>query len=110
MQTKRLDDFWQWRYDHDLSDEELRTEEDFNREMHSAAYRDCPDAEYTNIYWLLTEWRKNSKLLLDARTHGDSHTYNSLLSHRAMLNYWLNVYLRTSFTKGAGRPRNRITL
>ena len=101
---RRLEEFYQWRYDHELTEEELKIEERFNREMSSASFRDNPDAKYHDVYWLLTEWRNNAALLLEASKRRDTSNYDILLSHRSMLNYYLNVYLWKNYTKGSGRP------
>ena len=100
---RRLEDFYQWRYDHELTEEEIKTEERFNREMSLATYRENPDAKYSDVYWLLTEWRSNAALLLEAAKRRDTVNYDILLSHRSMLNYYLNVYLWKNYNKG-GRP------
>jgi len=99
---KRLEDHSQWRYDHVLTDEEEQHEAHFNQEMLSSIYRENPNAKYNDIYWLLTEWRKNTAILLELRNIGDKHTYDVMLSHRMMLNYYLIVYLQR--TKGKQIP------
>ena len=96
--TPRLEDYSQWRYDHILSEDEERYEAQFNKEMMTSVYRENPNAKYNDVYWLLTEWRKNTAILLELRNIGDKHTYDIMLSHRMMLNYYLTVYLQR--TKG----------
>lgn len=91
---KRLEDIWQWKYDHVLTDEEEKNEVFFNKEMQTSYHYEFKNTKYNDIYWLLTEWRANTPLLLQARKHKDMNRYNILLSHRLMLNYHLNAYLR----------------
>jgi hypothetical protein len=98
-QTQRLEDNSRWRYDHVLNEEEEKNEVHFNKEMACAAYREYRGVDYSNVYWLLTEWRKNTPLLLEARKNGDVLKYDILLSHRSLLNHYLNVFLRKSVTK-----------
>lgn len=98
-QTHRLDDYSRWRYDHMLTDEEEKNEVHFNKEMMSTSHREYRGVDYNNIYWLLTEWRKNTPLLLEARKNDDVLKYDILLSHRSLLNHYLNIYLRKSFAK-----------
>ena len=97
--TQRLDDYSRWRYDHILTDEEEKNEVHFNKEMTSTTYREYRGVDYGDIYWLLTEWRRNTPLLLEARKSGDVLKYDILLSHRSLLNHHLNIYLRKSLTK-----------
>jgi hypothetical protein len=80
-----------WRYDHPLSDEERRVEERHNKEMLLYQPDDTIDGKWSDIYWLLTEWRANSSRLLRAR--GNIVQYHELLKRRYLLHYYLDMYL-----------------
>jgi len=94
---KRIEDNWQWKYDHTLTDEEEKTESYYNKEMQGSFFYENKNAKYNDIYWLLTEWRANTPLLVQARKNKDTHRYNILLGHRFMVNHHLNAYLRKTF-------------
>jgi len=89
---------WQWKYDRALSTEEEKLENYYNRKMQTVSFIHVPDGEYNNIYWLLTEWRKNTTLLLVAEKRSKEE-FENLLSHRLTLNGYLNAYVAKLFIK-----------
>jgi hypothetical protein len=93
-----FDNLWQWKYDHTLSNEEERLENHYNHKMQSVSFAHIEGGEYNNIYWLLTQWRKNTSLLLVAEKRSKEEFLN-LLSHRYTLNAYLNNYVSKLFPK-----------
>jgi hypothetical protein len=73
----------------DATNEELGIEARFDKEA-LLFYDDFlkmqfHDACWSSRDWLLSEWNKNSKLLLNAAVSGDTSRYRSLLIHRLAL-------------------------
>ena len=79
-----------WRYDHDLTKEELNIEAKYNEEMLLYMPRDTISGRWHDIYWLLNEWRNSSTRISAAKTVAEKH---DLLGRRCLLSYYLDLYL-----------------
>jgi len=82
----------QWKYDHELTVDEIKDELFFNNAMTSSSQYQIQDGNFTDIYWLLTEWRKNTSQLKHYKQQGNQIEYEKLLSFRAVLNYALDIF------------------
>ena len=82
----------QWKYDHELTTDEIKDELFFNNAMVSSSQYQFQDCNFTDIYWLLTEWRQNTSQLKQYKLQGNQIEYEKLLSFRAVLNYALDIF------------------
>lgn len=90
MEYKSLFDYYQWRYDRELNEKEVQDEHALNKEMTYYIPHDLHDGKWDDIYWLLTEWRKNTQLV---HTEKNKEIRIRLLQHRYVLDHYLNTYL-----------------
>lgn len=83
------------RYKGTLTDEEIEIERRLNADMERFVdefeERRLHVGVFSTHEWLLDEWNKSSKLLLNARLLGDEKRYKELMLHRVGLNIRLDL-------------------
>jgi len=84
--------YWK-RFYWDLTDEEIEIEKHFDR-LSESVYKDYQNRKFrghgfSSHKWLLDEWNKNSKLLLNATDKDDVVLCKELLIHRLAIHYRL---------------------